>query len=59
MDKDSYSSLANVRYIELMFSLWAKDTNSVEKVNQVKQFDCFPMHFTKTLMNVRLHCYIS
>lgn len=50
MNKDSYCSLANVRYIELMFKMWAKDINSVEKVNQVKQFDCFPMNFTKTLM---------
>lgn len=32
LKKDSNSSLANARYIELMFSLWAKDPNSVEKV---------------------------
>lgn len=37
LDKNSYSSQVNARYVESMFSRWIKDINSVDKVKKRNQ----------------------
>lgn len=58
LDKNSYSSQVNARYVESMFSRWIKDINSVDKVNINRRFDRLPMNFTKT-NNSALFCIVS
>lgn len=39
LDKNSYSSMANARYIEHMYSKWVKNIHSVDKVSSCQVHD--------------------